>query len=228
VETIFPKANIAIISKDQAADFTELQSILESMEQGEIDILVGTQIITKGYHFPKLSLVAVVDADLGFMGGDMRASERTFQLLQQVGGRAGREAEKGEVILQTYCPDHQVIKALASGNEKDFFQQELTARQELAMPPYSRIAAVTITGKNAERTFDCAKRFAASAPRSSARILGPAEAMMLKVSNKYRYKILVLAERDFNLQKYLLHWQDSCKIPSSFQIKIDIDPYNLV
>jgi primosomal protein N' (replication factor Y) len=170
IENKFPEAKSVIVSKDQASKPTEMQELLSSMENGEIEILIGTQIVTKGYHFPNLTLVIVVDADLGFMGGDLRASERTFQLLQQVGGRAGRADKSGVVMLQTYCPEHKVIEALANGKEDLFIKEELASRQEARMPPFSKMAAITITGKNSEKTLQIAKVFAANAPISDARI----------------------------------------------------------
>jgi primosomal protein N' (replication factor Y) len=205
-----------------------MQELLQQMEKGDIDILIGTQIVTKGYHFPKLTLVVVVDADVGFMGGDLRASERTFQLLHQVGGRAGRMDKQGSVLLQTYCPEHKVIEALAKNKEESFIQEELLSRDEANMPPFAKMAAITITGKSPIETLDQARRFASLAPKSSARILGPTEAMMLKLSGRYRYKILVIADRDFNVQKYLKLWKDHAKLPSSYQLKIDIDPHNFI
>ena len=227
-EKRFKGSKIAIVSKEQSESASKMQELLRQMEQGDIDILIGTQIVTKGYHFPQLTLVVVVDADVGFLGGDLRASERTFQLLHQVGGRAGRMDKKGLVLLQTYCPDHKVIDALASNQEELFIQEELASRESAHMPPFTKMAAITITGKNPEKTLSCARRFAALAPKSSARILGPTEAMMLKLSGRYRYKILVIAEKDFNLQKYLKLWKEHASIPSSYQLKIDVDPYNFV
>lgn len=227
-EKHFPNSKIAIISKEQTTSPRMMQELLQQMERGDIDILIGTQIITKGYHFPKLTLVVVVDADVGFMGGDLRASERTFQLLHQVGGRAGRMDQEGLVLLQTYCPEHKVISALANNEEELFVKEELLSREIATMPPFAKMAAITITGKNSGKTLDCARSFAANAPKSSARILGPTEAMMLKLSGRYRYKILVIAEKDFNIQKYLKLWRDHAKIPSSYQVKIDIDPHNFI
>jgi len=224
----FSGSRISVISKEQAASPDEMQNLLYKMEKGDIDILIGTQIITKGYHFPKLTLVVVIDADIGFMGGDLRASERTFQLLQQVGGRAGRVDKKGLVLLQTYCPEHKVIEALASGREDAFIKEEMESRNAAIMPPFAKMAAITITGKNAEKTLLEAKKFVSLAPKSSARILGPAEAMMLKLSGRYRYKILVIAEKEFNLQKYLKLWKEHSYIPSTYQLKIDIDPHNFI
>ena len=225
---LFPGKKIVVVSKEQSASPNEMQELLEQMANGQIDILIGTQIITKGYHFPKLTLVVVVDADVGFMGGDLRAAERTYQLLHQVGGRAGREDKKGAMLLQTYCPENKVIEALANGREDDFIKEEISSRKSSDMPPFTKMVAITLTGKNDIKTMQMAKNFVAMAPRSSAKILGPAEAIMLKLSGRYRYKILVIAKKDFNLRKYLELWKAHVKIPSSYQLKIDIDPYNLL
>ncbi len=228
VQNIFTDNKISIISKDQASSANEMQTLLHQMENSEIDILIGTQIVTKGYHFPNLTLVVIVDADISFMGGDLRASERTFQLLHQVGGRAGRMSKQGNVLLQTYCPENKVIEALVNNEEKSFIKEELSSRDAAQMPPFAKMAAINITGKNPEKTLSFAKYFLSIAPKSSARILGPAEAMMLKLSGKYRYKILVIVERKFNLQKYLTLWKEYADIPSAYQLKIDIDPHNFI
>lgn len=228
IKKIFPEVNSEMVSKEQSSKPTEMQKLLESMENGKIDILIGTQIVTKGYHFPDLTLVVIVDADLGFVGGDLRASEKTFQLLHQVGGRAGRAGKNGKVLVQTYYPEHKVIEALAEKKEDIFINEELLSRQKSEMPPFSKMAAITITGKNPDKTLQMAKNFVALAPKSDAKIMGPAEAMMLKLSNRYRYKILVLANRDFNMQKYLKLWQEHSQIPSSYQVKFDIDPHNFL
>ncbi len=227
VKRLFPNYKVAVASKDQSSLVGEMQNLLLQMENQEIDILIGTQIITKGYHFPNLTLVIVIDADIGFVGGDLRASERTYQLLHQVGGRAGRADKKGLVILQTYLPDHNVIRAIMDDKEEEFIQGELQSREASEMPPFSKVAAITISGKNAEKTKEIAQSFLHHAPKSSARILGPAEAMMFKLSGKYRYKILIIAAKNFNLQKFLQLWQDSFKLPSTYTIKFDIDPGQL-
>ncbi len=228
IKAIFPKARTVSVSKDQfSADDKSDSGMLEQMEKGEIDILIGTQVITKGYHFPKLSLVIIVDADIGFIGGDLRATERTFQLLNQVSGRAGREDTKGKVIIQTLIPEHKVIDSFVRNDEKKFISEELESRRKANMPPYSKAAVITITGKNAAKTKDISNQILISAPKSSARILGPTEAMMYKLSGKYRYKILVISEKNFNLQKFLKLWLEQINIPSYFKLKVDIDPQNL-
>ncbi len=227
VRKLFPNLVINVISKDQTAKIEQIQTLLHDMEIGKIDILIGTQIITKGYHFSKLSLVGVIDADLGFVGGDLRSTERTFQLLHQVGGRAGRDKTiKGKVLLQTYFPENKVLKAIASSNEEDFIEQEILSRKEAKMPPFTKMAVINITGKYPEKALSMANYIAQKAPSSSAKILGPAEALVFKLSGRYRYRLLVVSERSFNIQKYLSLWLGGCKIPSSLQVKVDIDPYN--
>jgi len=227
VKRLFPDSRIKVISKDQNTKTNQVQTLLHEMEIGNIDILIGTQIVTKGYHFPKLSLVGVVDADLGFIGGDLKSVEKTFQLLHQVGGRAGREQNtKGKVLLQTYFPENKALIALAQGKEKEFIEMEMLSRKEAQMPPFTKMAVINIAGKYQEKTCSIANYIVQKAPISSARILGPAEALIFKLSGRYRYRILIICERTFNIQKYISLWFGNCKIPSSFQIKIDIDPYN--
>lgn len=222
-----PDARIATISRDNALlNNSESENLLESLETGEIDVLIGTQMITKGYHFPNLTLVVVVDADSGFAGASLRACEKTFQLLNQVAGRSGRE-KNGEVLIQTSMPDGKVIKAIAQGKEEEYLQEEISNRQEFQMPPFARIASITITGKNEANTRRMAQAFVQAAPKSRAKILGPTEALIYKLANKYRHKIMVKADKKFNLQLYLETWLKSCPVPQHFQVKIDIDPQDI-
>ena len=227
VTHLFSGSRIASISRDSNLKPNDLKELLSKMENNEIDILIGTQVITKGYHFPNLTLVGVIDADLGTSSiGDLRSSERTYQLLHQVGGRAGREKKKGVVLMQTYYPDNIIFNTLKNGTEDEFIEYELSTRQLYNMPPFAKMASITITSKNELKTLELAKHLAAIAPNSSARILGPAKATMSKLAGRYRYRILVVADKIFNLQKYLTQWLSSVKIPSTYQVKIDIDPQN--
>lgn len=226
ISHLFPDKKIAVLSKDQTSKNGEMEEILEQMSSGQIDILIGTQIVSKGHHFPNLTLVGIVDADIGFLGGDLRSSERTYQLLHQVGGRAGREDKKGKVIIQTYSPENRVLAALANGSETEYIETEIENRQSAHMPPFSKIAQILLTGKNAGNVLWMAKKLAHNAPKSEAKILGPAEALMSKLSGKYRYRMLIIAPKNFNIQKYIKVWLDKVNIPSSCQIKIDIDPQN--
>jgi primosomal protein N' (replication factor Y) len=227
----FPNARIATVSREISSN-KEMDKLLEEMANGQVDIIIGTQVITKGYHFPKMTLVIVVDADLGLGGGDLRVGEKTLQLLQQVAGRAGREHLKGEVLIQTYFPDHKVIESMRSCNMADFIEHELSSRLTGQMPPFSRVATINFSGKNDERTKLVAKKFLSMAPMvhesAKLRVFGPAAALMHKLSGKYRYKILVIAKKNFPLQQYLTMWLESVKSPPSISIKIDIDPQIMV
>jgi primosomal protein N' (replication factor Y) len=224
VKGIFPNNKIAVISKDYSQKSKNISELLDKMEHSEIDILIGTQMITKGYHFPNLTLVGVVDADLGAISsGDLRSGERNYQLLHQVGGRAGREYKKGLVLMQTYYPDNIIFNHLQNG-EDQFFQYELATRNSMNMPPFTKMAAIILSGKNDHNVLFMAKNLVAMAPQSSARILGPSSAIMAKLAGKFRYRILVIVDRKFNLQKFLQTWLSLIKIPNSYQLKIDIDP----
>lgn len=224
VETLFPEHKIAVISKDRTSSPEKTQELLHKMENREIDILIGTQIITKGYHFPNLTLVGVVDADLGFIATDLRTSERTFQLLHQVGGRAGRAQKKGRVMLQTYYPDNIVLNCLKNGKEDEFLRHELESRSASSMPPFGKIASIILAGKNEPKVAGFARHIVAAAPQAEISILGPTKAIMSKLAGKYRYRILIVTDRKFNLQKYLNFWLNSIKIPSYLHVKVDIDP----
>lgn len=228
VYRLFPDSRIFVISKDQASKPELRTKFLEKMANSEIDILIGTQVITKGYHFPNITLVGVIDADLGFMGADLRANERNYQLLHQVGGRAGREYKKGQVFLQTYYPDNLVLNSVKMQDEETFLSYEFKHRKENNMPPFSRIAVIVLKAKNEELILNFAKKFIQIAPtiaqKVNVSILGPAKAPIYKLSGKYRYKILIITEKSFQLQKYLSLWKSLIKIPSSINLAIDIDP----
>ncbi|WP_316354855.1 replication restart helicase PriA [Candidatus Trichorickettsia mobilis] len=228
VQHLFGNYRIAIVSKDEITNSNKMQALLHKMENNEIDILIGTQMITKGYHFPNLTLVGIIDADLGLMGGDLRAAERTFQLLHQVGGRAGREHKPGKVLLQTYYPDHIVFSTLKNNAEEQFIEYELNNRRDANLPPFTKMASIILTGKNEHKIFDYAKQLVAIAPKSNVKILGPAKAMLAKLSGKYRYRILIVTAKKFNLQQYLKTWLGLVKFPSSCQIRVDIDPQNFM
>lgn len=221
---LFPDSKIAVISKDYAQKPEKIRELLYKMEHSEIDILIGTQMITKGYHFPNLTLVGVVDADLGAISsGDLRSSERNYQLLHQVGGRAGREDKKGLVLMQTYYPDNAIFSYIKNGGDQ-FLQYELETRQAENMPPFTKMASIILSGKNEHKVLEISKTLVAIAPKSSARILGPSSALMFKLAGKFRYRILIIVDRKFNLQKFLQTWLSLIKIPSFCHLKVDIDP----
>ncbi|WP_341753263.1 primosomal protein N' [Candidatus Tisiphia endosymbiont of Dioctria rufipes] len=222
--SIFPDSKISVISKDHSQKSKDIQELLYKMEHLEIDILIGTQMITKGYHFPNLTLVGVIDADLGTVNsGDLRSSERNYQLLHQVGGRAGREDKKGVVLMQSYYPDNAIFSYIKNGGDQ-FLQYELKTRQAENMPPFTKMASIILSGKSEHKVFEISRNLVAIAPKSSARILGPSSALMSKLAGKFRYRILIIVDRKFNLQKFLQIWLSLIKIPSFCHLKIDIDP----
>lgn len=228
VTQLFPEAKIQLVTKDEMSSEKAIAGVLARVQNHEVDILIGTQIITKGYHFPKLSLVGVVDADIGLTGVDLKASERSFQLLYQVSGRAGREHARGKVYLQTFAPEGRLIQLLKSHDFDQFMDYEIGTRKDANMPPFSRMAAILISGSREDKVLSEAKKIVRISPRHDlVRILGPAPAALSKLQNKYRYRILLIADRKIDIWSYLEQWMSGYKVPSSLHLKIDIDPYNL-
>ncbi|WP_375327056.1 primosomal protein N' [Candidatus Tisiphia endosymbiont of Nemotelus uliginosus] len=224
VRDLFPQQEIVTFSKDYSQKPERIRELLHKMEHSNIDILIGTQMITKGYHFPNLTLVGIIDADLGNINnGDLSSTERNYQLLHQVGGRAGREGKKGLVLLQTYYPDNIIFNYLTKGDNQ-FLQYELQTREMQNMPPFTKMASIILSGKDEYKVLEIARKLVTMAPISTARILGPSRALMSKLAGKYRYRILIIAAKQFNLQKLLAVWLSSVQIPSYCHLKIDIDP----
>ena len=181
VRGLLPEARVAILTSDQPAGPSAAAALLQAMRDHELDLLIGTQIIAKGHHFPDLTLVGVVDGDLGLAGGDLRAAERQFQLLYQVAGRAGRAERPGRVLIQTHLPDHPVMQALAAGDKERFYAEELAERRDAGMPPFGRLAALIVSGRDASQTRAFATRAGAHRPGSAGRArarsgAGPARA----------------------------------------------------
>ncbi len=230
VGSFLPDAKTALLTSDAAENYEELQSAIRAMQEGKTDILIGTQIIAKGHHFPKLTLVGVVDADLGLAGGDLRAAERTYQLLHQLAGRAGRErGMEGEVLIQSFLPDHPVMQALLSGDRDAFMALELESRRMAGMPPFSRLVALIVEGAHEDTVIRHARDLALAAPRiEGVEILGPAPAPLYLLRGHYRYRLLVRAERNIHIQKTVSEWLGSLKHPNSLRIKVDIDPYGFL
>ncbi len=222
---LFPDARVAVLSSDTATTHDQLKKMLDDIRDHKIDIIIGTQIIAKGHHFPKLTVVGVIDADLGLTGGDLRASERTFQLLHQVAGRAGREAEKGHVYLQTFNPDSRVIKALASNNRDDFLEVEAAQREAAKMPPFTRLAGIIVSGREEKQVVEVSKLLGQSSPHGPGiQTLGPADAPMYRLRGKYRRRLLVRAEKNIDIQKAIGEWLDAVKIPTAVRVQVDVDP----
>jgi len=226
---LFPDVEIAVMSSDTVHNPAHAQDILERMTKGRIDLLIGTQMIAKGHHFPGLTLVGVVDADLGLGGGDLRAAERTFQLLVQVAGRAGRERRAGRVLLQSYMPDHEVMDALVKGDRQAFIQAETQERAALGLPPFGRLAALILSAKQESAVTATARALARTAPAAPGiTVLGPAPAPFALLRGRHRQRFLIKAARDRNLQAYLTAWLNAVKIPSNVRLQVDIDPYSFL
>lgn len=199
------------------------------MERGEVDILIGTQILAKGHHFPSLTLVGIVDADLGLMGNDLRAGEQTFQLLSQVSGRAGRGDKKGTVYVQTMYPDNAILKALADNNRNRFLEIEKKSRQLLKYPPYGKLAALIISSGNEHAAEKVAVELAKFAPRGvGVSVLGPAPAPIFMLRGKFRYRLLLKTEKNINIQSVLQKWLSMANVPTNVRLEADIDPYSFM
>lgn len=227
---IFPHARIAVLASDMTGDDgASLYQALEAIRSRAVDIVIGTQIIAKGHHFPNLTLVGVVDADLGLAGGDLRASEHTWQLLHQVAGRAGREAAPGRVLLQSFMPENRVMQSLCAHDRDAFVAVELEERAMAHMPPYARLAALILSGTDPDRAEAAARQLARSAPEApGVRLLGPAQAAIYKLRNHYRWRLLLEADRAFPLQDYIRDWLAAAKMPSSIRLAVDVDPYGFL
>lgn len=224
---LFPNAVLQVVTSDTLSNPKEFSTILQKIKANEIDILIGTQILAKGHHFANLTLVGVIDSDMGLSGGDLRASERTFQLLHQVMGRAGREQKKGIAVLQTYSPDNMIIQALKENNRSSFLNEEIASRQLLHMPPFGKLAAIIISGKNEQRVFQTAQKIIQKAPfTSEIDVLGPTPAPLALLRGKYRYRILVKTFKEVKIQNILKTWLSCITSPSGVNIRLDIDPYN--
>ncbi len=224
----FPDAKVEVLSSDAVFGSDEARALFKRMEDGDIDILIGTQIVAKGHNFPGLTLVGVVDADLGLKGGDLRASERTYQVLHQVSGRAGRAEEKGRVLLQTFMPDHPIMAALESGDRDVFLAREAAEREMMAMPPYGRLVAIVVSGPGEAQVTDTARALARKAPQSDALLLGPTPAVLALLRGRHRYRLLLKAPKSMNVQAYLGAWFEGFKPPSSVRVTVDIDPYSFL
>lgn len=221
----FPEARVEIYSSDSRAG----AEIVSSMERGEIDILVGTQIAAKGHNFPGLTLVGVIDADLGLAGGDPRAGERTFQTLVQVAGRAGRAERPGRALLQTHQPEHDAIQALIAGDRDAFLDMEFMVRESLGLPPFGRLAAIGFMSMNLETLDRVANDYAAKAPNSEGiEIWGPAEPPRAMIRGWHRRRILVRADKEIDISAYLRAWSNRVKAPPSVRVSIDVEPYSFI
>jgi len=225
--TLFPEARVAILSSDLAASARAMKARIDEIASGQADIIIGTQIVAKGHNFPLLTLVGVIDADLGLQGGDLRAAERTFQLMRQVAGRAGRADRAGLALIQTHQPDHPVIKAILSGDDEGFWQAEAAEREAAGVPPYGRMAGIVLSSPDMGAVFDVANRLARNvAPlhKIGAMVFGPAPAPVARIRGRHRVRLLVKAAKGAPLQRALADWAGQIKLPANMRLTIDIDP----
>jgi primosomal protein N' (replication factor Y) len=207
-----------------------LRQELDDIAEGKFDIIIGTQLVAKGHHFPKLNLVGIVDADLGLGNGDPRAAERTFQLLHQVMGRAGREAGQGHGYLQTHQPEHPVMRALISADRDAFYSSEIALRERSGYPPFGRLASLIVSGGDKHAAETHARKLAGLAPREDdVRVLGPAEAPLAVVRGRYRFRLLVKSPRAFDLSGYLRDWLAAApKVKGNIKLEVDVDPQSFL
>ena len=225
----FPTARTALVSSDTIMSRQALERIVHKMESGELDIVIGTQILAKGHHFPNLTLVGVVDADMGLFGTDFRAAEHTFQQLFQVAGRAGRGEYPGRVLLQTYQPEHPVLGAICSGNRDAFMASDMAARRAAKMPPYGQLVAVIIEAQNEKTLKKFCSDLAAAAPMANGvKIMGPIAAQVYQVRNWYRMRFLVAGDARAMLQPLVRHWMERVRTPSNVRVKLDVNPQNFM
>jgi primosomal protein N' (replication factor Y) len=226
---LFPEARIAVFSSDTVFDAREARRLIEAMAAGEIDVLVATQAAAKGHNFPKLTLVGVVDADLGLRGGDLRAAERTYQLLAQATGRAGRKDRPGRALLQTYAPDHAVMQALKAQDRDAFVAAEMAERELAGLPPFGRLAAVIASDVDAARLEAFVRDMAQAAPNTpGVEVYGPADAPLGLVRGRRRKRFLVRADRAVDLSAYMAAWRARVKPKGALRLAIDIDPYSFL
>ncbi|MGA8961115.1 MAG: primosomal protein N', partial [Pseudolabrys sp.] len=223
---LFPQARVLVLSSDLVESVERLRQELDDVAEGRFDLIIGTQLVAKGHHFPKLNLVGIVDADLGLGNGDPRAPERTFQLLHQVVGRAGREEGRGVGYLQTHQPEHPVMRALISGDREAFYKNEIEQRERAGYPPFGRLASLVITANDRHTAETYGRTLANAAPKDEhVRVLGPAEAPIAVVRGRHRFRLLVKSPRPFDLSAYLRGWLTTAPKPrGNVRLEVDVDP----
>ena len=227
VVALFPEARVAVLSSDLFGSARALKEQIVAIAEGAADIIIGTQIVAKGHNFPLLTLVGVIDADLGLQGSDLRAAERTFQLMRQVAGRAGRADKPGTALLQTFQPEHPVIRAILGGDEEAFWRAEATERRMAGVPPYGRMAGIILSSPDVAQVFDFGAELARRDEplrRVGAQVYGPAPAPVARVRGRHRVRLLVKADKTAPLQAALAEWVAQLNLPTNLRLSIDIDP----
>jgi primosomal protein N' (replication factor Y) (superfamily II helicase) len=229
VAALFPEARRAIVTSDTLWSPAKAAEFVGRMEAGDIDIVIGTQLVTKGYHFPNLTLVGVVDADLGLQGGDLRAAERTFQQIMQVAGRAGRGVKPGHVFVQTHEPNHPVIRALISGDADAFTAAETESRREANAPPFGRYAAIIVSSEDLREAQATAQAISNAVPEVEGMdVYGPAPAPLAMLRGRHRLRLLVHARRALDVQDVIRSWLGALEWPRGVRVAVDVDPYSFV
>jgi primosomal protein N' (replication factor Y) len=229
VAALFPQARTAVITSDTLSTPASVAEFVARMDAGAIDIIIGTQLVTKGYHFPNLTLVGVIDADLGLEGGDLRASERCFQQIVQVSGRAGRGEKPGTVYIQTRMPEAGVIKALLTGDAEAFYRIETENRRRANAPPFGRFAAIIISSEDAQEAQDTARMIGKRAPDSKdLHVYGPAPAPLAQLRGRFRHRLLVHATRQIDVQQAIRDWLGPLHWKAATRVAVDVDPYSFM
>jgi len=229
VRALFPDARTAVLASDTMTGPGAAARFVEAVQNREVDLIIGTQIVAKGHHFPDLTLVGVVDADLGLSGGDLRAGERTYQLLHQVAGRAGRAERPGRVLLQTYEPNHEVIQALVDQARDRFLEVEAANRKEAGMPPFTRLAALVLSSPDEAAVDETAAALGRTAPRrEGVEVLGPAPAPLAILRGRHRRRLLLRTRRDLAPQPILRDWLARVRVPNKVRLAVDVDPYSFL
>lgn len=227
VTALFPEARVVVLSSDLYGSARAMKAHIEEIAQGGADIIIGTQLVAKGHNFPNLTLVGVIDADLGLQGSDLRAAERTFQLMRQVAGRAGRAETPGAAMLQTFQPEHAVIRAILAGDEESFWAAEAAERKAAGVPPYGRMAGIILSSTNVQEVFDLGTDMArrdGPLRKIGAQVFGPAPAPIARVRGRHRVRLLVKADKAAPLQQALAEWAAQFKLKGELRMAIDIDP----
>jgi primosomal protein N' (replication factor Y) (superfamily II helicase) len=228
--SLFPEARTMVLSSDLITSIETMRSELNEIAQGRVDIIIGTQLVAKGHHFPRLNLVGVVDADLGLGNGDPRAAERTWQLLNQVIGRAGRDQGRGVGYLQTHQPEHPVMKALVACDREAFYESEIASRERTGYPPFGRLASLIISAGDRPTAEGFARKLVAAAPRDErVQLLGPAEAPLAVIKGRFRFRLLLKSARNFDLSEYLREWLAAGpKTKGNLKLEVDVDPQSFL
>jgi len=226
-QELFPEARIATLSSDLFGSARALKEQIVKIAEGAADIIIGTQLVAKGHNFPLLTLVGVIDADLGLQGSDLRGAERTFQLMRQVAGRAGRAEKKGTAMLQSFQPEHPVIRAILSGDEEGFWRAEADERRHAGVPPYGRLAGIILSSPDMQQAFDLGNELArrnGPLQHVGAQVFGPAPAPIARIRGRHRVRLLVKAPKGVALQPALSAWIAQVRVPHQTRLTVDIDP----